>query len=574
MLRVGPEDVLSTKHACQWVQHASRLGLDEWIVTLALEASNAVDTEFSIQKAGMDAAFKARNKLAFLQLTENRLKDDPENASVHRSLAQWHIREGEHLHAAQFLARSLQSEPGHVPTLKLLAQCFHLAGELESEKLTYEEIERIQNTKNDTNEEFAVTDTTTADLKETLTETKEQLTEPWVTALVSAYASESFMDACLQNLTRQTLGERLEILVIDSGSPENEGEIVRRYQEKHSNIRYIRTAERESLYEAWNRGVREARGQYIVNANTDDAHRDDAFEMLVHAMEQNQGVGLAYGDCIWTSKPNDQFPSEHILKEVRYPDYHPGLSLFYCYTACLQFWRKSTLTELGLFDTRWKAVGDYEILMRAAKQGVKVLHVPELLSLFYQNTEGITQQSDLSANEEQEVRNEFRSNIDIATLYGLDPSNPQLIALAWSDLAELAFEIRVPWHEADQGDNAFTIQCLQQSLQLMPDNESAAGNLLWLLGQYDHLEAGKMFLLELSEYWTVDALEALTSISTYWNAASETRPVMDKTGHQVGNAATLVPSDISFPTPPVNDSVNEKLPETINWHAPFFNPSG
>lgn len=345
--------------------------------------------------------------------------------------------------------------------------------------------------------------------------------EPWVTALVSTYASERFMEGCLRNLTAQTLGDRLEILVIDSASPEKEGDIVKRYQKEFSNIRYIRTEARETLYEAWNRGVKVARGRYIVNANTDDAHRKDAFECLFEMMERHPDMGLAYADCVWTSKPNDQFPSNNILREVRYPDYHPGLSLFYCYTACLQFWRKSTLMDLDLFDTQWKAVGDYEILMRAAQKGVRVLHIPELLSLFYQNTQGITQQSDCSNNEEQQVRNHFRKHLDICQMCGIDAHNKQMKAIAWANIAELAFEMRVPWHDSDTGDNAFAIQCLQESLQILPQNELAAGNLLWLLNQYGHLNAGKQFLHQLSEYWTPQHIEALTSLSTHWNAASE-----------------------------------------------------
>ncbi len=572
--QVSPEDILGSTHTLQFLQHAKRLGLNEWVISLALEADDHSDPEHKIRSQAVDIALEIRDKQAFFQLIGNVLNVNPEEPFAHRSMAQWHIQEGEHLHAAQFLARSLQSEPDHIPTLKLLAQCFHAAGESESEKLTYEEINRIEQSGVGSSEKAAPEDQPRTPSPTTKDSNKEESCEPVVTALVSAYASEKFMEACLKNLVRQTLGDRLEILVIDSASTENEGEIVKRFQEQYSNIRYIRTDQRETLYEAWNRGVQEARGRYIVNANTDDAHRDDAFELLFDLLEKENQVGLAYADCVWTTKPNDQFPSSHTIREVRYPDYHPGLSLFYCYTACLQFWRKSTLNELGMFDTRWKAVGDYEILMRAAQRGVKVLHVPELLSLFYQNTDGITQQSDVSANEEQEVRSDFRTNLDISKLYQIDKSDSQLIALAWSDLAELAYEMRIPWHDNNVGDHAYAIQCLQQSLQLMPENELAAGNLLWLLAQHGHQDAGRKFLLQLSNYWNHQNLEALVAISTHWNAASEPQSSKSPEVNEELKGITLIPSELPSSQSQENPSIDNDPPDQIHWRAPFFNPSG
>jgi glycosyltransferase involved in cell wall biosynthesis len=573
--RLSPEEALDSDASLDWIQIGRALGLNDWVLTAALESGIPTDTTLEINQNGLEIAFDLNNKDAFFKLIDHRrqyLTDDP---LANRMTAQWHVRDGNHLHAAQFLARSLQSEPNHIPTLHLLAECFREAGETESEQLTLQEISRIQSSQPipelASPSESASSREPGKALEPETTSKSSTLDEPLVTALVSAYASERFMEGCLENLTAQTLANRLEILVIDSASPENEGDIVRRFQKKHANIRYIRTDERESLYEAWNRGVKEARGRYIVNANTDDAHRNDAFERLLDLMEKHPETGLAYADCLWTSKPNDQFPSEHVLREVHYPDYHPGLSLFYCYTACLQFWRKSTLLGLGLFDTQWKAVGDYEILMRAAQSGVQVRHLPETLSLFFQNTEGITQQSDLSANEEQQIRDDFRKNLDVCSLYGVDSDNDQIKALAWADLAEVAFEMRVPWHDSDQGDNAFAIHCLQRSLEIMPQNELAAGNLLWLLSQYGHLDAGKQFLHQLSEYWTPQHIGALSSLSTHWNAAADPQPENQK-------STPIVPepidkADTASTTEQLKD-VHATFPETVHWHAPFFNPSG
>src|SRR5262249_39827880 len=144
--------------------------------------------------------------------------------------------------------------------------------------------------------------------------------------------------ACLEDLEAQTIARRLEIIVIDSGSEQNERGIVEEFQRRHGNLVYLRT-ERETLYAAWNRGIRIARGRFITNANSDDAHRRDALEILVAALEQHPEAGLAYGDYFTSTVPNDTFANPHILRRVVHPPYHPATLLFYCVTGCHPMWR-------------------------------------------------------------------------------------------------------------------------------------------------------------------------------------------------------------------------------------------
>ncbi len=129
-----------------------------------------------------------------------------------------------------------------------------------------------------------------------------------VSAIVSTYNSENFIRGCLEDLINQTFYRKglLEIIVIDSGSQENEQAIVQEFQALYAHIFYERT-ERETLYAAWNRGIKLARGKYITNANTDDRHRADALEVLADTLDNNPDIGLAYGDCLITENQNETF---------------------------------------------------------------------------------------------------------------------------------------------------------------------------------------------------------------------------------------------------------------------------
>src|SRR5688572_6698772 len=98
---------------------------------------------------------------------------------------------------------------------------------------------------------------------------------PRVTAIVSTYQSERFIRGCLEDLEAQTIAGQMEVIVVDSASPQNERQIVEEFQQRHSNITYVRTTERETLYAAWNRGIGMTRAPYITNANADDRHAPD-----------------------------------------------------------------------------------------------------------------------------------------------------------------------------------------------------------------------------------------------------------------------------------------------------------
>src|SRR5690606_20978343 len=92
-----------------------------------------------------------------------------------------------------------------------------------------------------------------------------------VSVIASVYEGGRFIEAFMENVCSQSVfRDWCELVVIDAASPEGEGEIVRRYMKDHPNIRYIRTPERIGIYEAWNLGIQEARGDFLTNANVDD----------------------------------------------------------------------------------------------------------------------------------------------------------------------------------------------------------------------------------------------------------------------------------------------------------------
>ena len=229
-----------------------------------------------------------------------------------------------------------------------------------------------------------------------------------VSAIVSTYNSERFMRGCLEDLVKQTLYQKgeLEIIVIDSGSEQNEKAIVEEFQKTHENISYIRT-KRESVYAAWNRGIKLASGKYITNANADDRHRYEALEIMADKLDQNPGIGLVYADVIKTATENETFEDHTPIGAYRWKDFSRELLTAICFMGPQPMWRKSLHDKYGYFDESFTSSGDWEFWLRIAED-TRMLHIPEFLGLYLYSSQGA---------EHRDKENRVREDLQILQKY-------------------------------------------------------------------------------------------------------------------------------------------------------------
>ncbi len=498
---------------------------------------------------------------------EQAMAADPSDPLPHKFLAHLNVGQGAFVDGAKVCREILKVDPDDLETLRLLAVCFQNCGEFESELLTYEEMLRVDPDNQAIRQQLAQRSEEIREATEMSVKTSSGAL-PVVSAIVSTYNGEALLGACLDDLLRQSAIDQMEIIVVDSGSEQSEGAIVKEYQKSHPMIRYIRTEARETLYQAWNRALENAQGRYVFNANTDDSRHPQAVERFLSEMEAHPDAALAYADCVWTETPNDPFPIKAALREVRYPDYHPALALFYCYTGCLQFWRTESLRGLGCFDPAFKAAGDYEVLMRLVQSRLTVLHVPEVLSAFYQNRSGLTQQSSQSAREEGLAREAFRKGLDIAWLYDCPADDQAAQSEAWTALGCFARQVRVPWHDDAVGDDAFALACFQKALVLNARAENAARNLLTILQEHNRVDVGKDFLLSESIGWTSEEWRCLEEVGFQWVEVERPLAVKQATA---GNSRSRQAERSAREAEAIEA---KSLRKRVSWSAPFFNPSG
>ncbi|MDD2733785.1 MAG: glycosyltransferase [Desulfuromonadaceae bacterium] len=297
-----------------------------------------------------------------------------------------------------------------------------------------------------------------------------------VSAIVSTYNAEKFFRGCLQNLLEQTLYKegKLEIIIINSGSQQNEGAIAREFVFRYpEHVVYIHT-ERETLYEAWNRGVALAHGTYLTHANTDDRHRHDAFEVMARALDQHN-VGLVYADAMITQEINETFELNSATQNWLLPDFTLRQALLDCPFGCQVMWRASAHADVGMFDGSYKRAGDYEFFLRLALK-LGALHLPELLTLYHESMSNLSYESPEEViSEVNRFIGKFRREIPLETIYPFlqqDRSSAAIAAAKMDFANHLLGSGRVLYT-----DFTFAEELYRDLLEQFPGNSDLTGNL-------------------------------------------------------------------------------------------------
>lgn len=108
--------------------------------------------------------------------------------------------------------------------------------------------------------------------------------EKLISVIVPVYNVEKYLPKCIDSILEQTY-RNLEILLIDDGSKDSSPQICDEYAEKDSRIRVIHK-ENGGLSSARNRGLDEAKGDFVGFIDSDDYIQKDMYEYLMSGIEK------------------------------------------------------------------------------------------------------------------------------------------------------------------------------------------------------------------------------------------------------------------------------------------------
>lgn len=112
------------------------------------------------------------------------------------------------------------------------------------------------------------------------------MADPIVSVVIPAYNHERFVGPAVQSVLGQTLGD-LELIVVDDGSTDGTGEVVRAIRDQR--LQYHHQANADA-YNALNAGLARARGRYIAILNSDDLFHPERLARLLDVCRRSGAV--------------------------------------------------------------------------------------------------------------------------------------------------------------------------------------------------------------------------------------------------------------------------------------------
>jgi hypothetical protein len=214
---------------------------------------------------------------------------------------------------------------------------------------------------------------------------------PKVSIITSIYDGDEFIRPFLEDITRQTIFDQCELILINANSPGNEEGVINEYLEKYDNIIYKRLKKDPGIYGVWNKGVKLATGEYITNANLDDRKSPNSLEIHAKSLFTNDDVDLVYADMAITDSPNETFENNSSEgRRYNFPHFSFDNLKMTNMPHASPMWRKSYHDKYGKFDAKYRSAGDWEMWLRGASQGSKFKKIDAVLGLYYFNPTGIS----------------------------------------------------------------------------------------------------------------------------------------------------------------------------------------
>jgi glycosyltransferase involved in cell wall biosynthesis len=224
------------------------------------------------------------------------------------------------------------------------------------------------------------------------------MSAPLVTVYITNYNYGHFIKQAINSVLQQTYSP-IEILIIDDGSTDNSKEVINLY-ESLENITVI-YQQNKGLNITNNIALRVSKGKYIVRLDADDYFTNDAIELMVEKLEQDENLGLVFPDYFYVDA------NGKIIGEHKRHDFDSEVSLFdqAAHGACTMI-RSKFLRNLGGYNENFSCQDGYELWVKFISH-YKVTNVSK--PLFYYRQHG----KNLTTNEKRLLRTRAAINKSI-----------------------------------------------------------------------------------------------------------------------------------------------------------------
>ena len=199
---------------------------------------------------------------------------------------------------------------------------------------------------------------------------------PRVTVIMAVYNGEKFLEQAIRSVLDQSF-EDFEYIVVDGGSTDGSIDIIKRYEDR---ITHWISEPDSGIYDAWNKGVALASGEWIAFLGGDDAYYANALKDYAGFIDEHSGGQLDYISSCVDLVDTDMKKIEVLCEPWIWRKFRKRMKI--AHVGSLH--HKSLYERYGMYDTSYRISGDYEFLLRPGK-GLKAGYLNSVTAMMRTN---------------------------------------------------------------------------------------------------------------------------------------------------------------------------------------------
>lgn len=210
--------------------------------------------------------------------------------------------------------------------------------------------------------------------KENYTEKEQKpVRNPLVSVIIPAYNSERYLAEAVESVLRQTM-PNFEIMVLDDCSTDGTRSVAEQLAEKDKRIHVFSNPQNLGVARTRNRGLTNARGEYIALLDSDDLWEPDKLEKQLALMRET-GCDLCYSSYDYFDKNGRQVYHPYLPPETIH---YKGLLKENAIGLSSVVLRKSAMGG-SQFDEKFFHE-DYVLWLKLLRTGAVARGIPEVLT--------------------------------------------------------------------------------------------------------------------------------------------------------------------------------------------------
>ncbi len=179
--------------------------------------------------------------------------------------------------------------------------------------------------------------------------------KPFFTVVTAVYNGGRALEATIKSIARQSFRD-FEYIVLDGASTDSTLSIL---ENNSHHIDYWRSESDSGIYNAWNKALGIARGDWISFLGADDQYHDDALAQYARAI-----AAFPEGSVQYLSSRVSLVNDRRIVRTIGTAWKWPAFSRFMTVAHVGSMHHRSLFADVGNFDESYRLSADYELLLR------------------------------------------------------------------------------------------------------------------------------------------------------------------------------------------------------------------